>query len=267
MAFLFSDKLWFVIGVGITLLLCGLIMFYVKQKFSVYDRHIMEQSQLLKHLVNSIQSMTPAVLSSNGSVEQAKRIHEQFNNGYSRIVVSDDEYESESAESESESESESETETESDSDETDDDTSDDNDDGSESNHITTPIIVSKLDDQKLNIKQINLSNDGVKIVHIEDVSESLPVDNLLENDTGNNEVLKCSDSDCAIYNDVKFVSMKSNDEDEKVDELHSNVDNLENLLNKKKYIELSKNQLQELCKEKNLSTKGSKKELIDRLLE
>lgn len=258
MAILCSDKLWFVIGLGITLLLCGLIMFYVKQKFSVYDRHIMEQSQLLKHLVNSIQSVTPNVLSSNGSVEQAKKIHEQFNQTTnSRIVVSDDEYSSESDESDSESDME-----DSDTDETEDDSNSEYD-YLEDKKNENQFVVSKVDDQKINIKQINLVNDGVKLVQVEDLSDVVSKDVFESND----EIMKCSDLECSVNKDVKLVSMKSNDEDDREDELDTNHDNLENVLLKKKYVELSKNQLQELCKEKNLSIKGSKKELIDRLLE
>ena len=73
------DKVSFVVGLGITLLLCGLIMFYVKQRFSVYDRAITEQSQLLKYLVSSIQvgppPMSDNLFSAPGAVEQAKRVY------------------------------------------------------------------------------------------------------------------------------------------------------------------------------------------------
>ena len=61
--------------------------------------------------------------------------------------------------------------------------------------------------------------------------------------------------------------LKLDETDELMENKLSSSDNLENLLEKKKYVDLSKTQLQELCKERNLSIKGSKKDLIDRLME
>jgi hypothetical protein len=258
MGILGCDKLWFVVGVGITLLLSGLIMFYVKQKFSVYDRHITEQSQMLKHLVNSIQSNTLHSLSSRDAVYAAQKAHEQLSNDkndeHSRIVVSDDEGNENDY-------------TDDDDDDDDDDDEDDSDsDDSFSSHSDSDevdsrvnsknIIVSKLDD-KLNIKQINLLNDGVNILNIEDLSDVSQVLN-------NNSDEFYSD----LSNNVKVVSLKLNDDNNLVEETlsSSKMNDLENT-DKNIYVELSKQQLQDLCKERDLSTKGSKKDLIDRLLE
>jgi hypothetical protein len=65
--------------------------------------------------------------------------------------------------------------------------------------------------------------------------------------------------------DIQEVNIDNNDES--LNDKTYSIDNLDNMLEKKKYVDLSKAQLQELCKERNLSFKGSKKDLIDRLME
>lgn len=317
-----SDKLWFVISLGITLLLSGLIMFYVKQRFSVYDRHITEQNQLLKHLVNSIRT-NASPLSAKGAVDEARKYHEQLNlnnmvNANSLIVVSDDENEEsdeDSSSEESTADDSKESDTESD--------SDDND-------------VEEHDDNKLNIKQINLSNDGIgigiglKLDNLsgmfkyldktsgdnddnesnnsdDDADDSDDSDDsdddsgeesqleLVSNETNNCVLLQCvniedtlnlnndnenennetsqlqfpnmNNSQKSLPSELKTVSVNLNENDEKVELSVSENGDLENLLIKQKYIDMSKHNLQELCKERNISSKGSKKELIDRLLE
>jgi hypothetical protein len=302
-----SDKLWFIISLGITLLLSGLIMFYVKQRFSVYDRHITEQNQLLKHLVNSIRTNT-SPLSAKGAVDEARKYHEQLNlhndtNTNSLIVVSDDEQDDESDEDSSSSEES----TADDSKESDTESDDDSDD-------------LDIHDDKLNIKQINLSNDGIGLglkldnlsgmfkyldktdtksdddcVDDSDSDESdtesqSELDNEInrcvlqcvniedtlnnnDNDDNNDSRLQISTnmtnspkSPSPLSYDIKSISVNLNDNDEKIVDASENGD-LENMLIKQKYIDMSKHNLQELCKERHISSKGSKKELIDRLLE
>ena len=273
------DKLSFVVGLGITLLLCGLIMFYVKQRFSVYDRAITEQSQLLKYLVSSIQSgpsISSDSISAPGAVEEAKRIHNSLSsfggNDDKRIVVSDDENDSES-ETESDSDMESDSETESDSDAENDTETESGNDGSSQvpqsyQHKSFSVNPSVLvDDEKLNIKQINLSNENIKVVNVDNLrltneqSVNL-VNELLSHLENHDEMSLCNEDKCINIQEVNF-----DHNDESVTDKTSSVDNLDNMLEKKKYIDLSKTQLQELCKERNLSFKGSKKDLIDRLME
>lgn len=99
------DKISFLICLGVTLLLTGLIIFFMRQKFAVYDRHITEQSQLLKHLVLKLENnihTTNAMLASPSAVAAAKDAHKQFGsahpmlNNSSKIIVSDDEESSDS---------------------------------------------------------------------------------------------------------------------------------------------------------------------------
>ena len=112
MPFFKFESFGFIISLGITLLLCGLLMFYVRQRFAAYDRHLIEQSQLLKHLVSNIQTnMGPSSeLASSSAIKAAQLIHNRKNvdENNEKIIVSDDEIDSDS-ESESESESDSET--------------------------------------------------------------------------------------------------------------------------------------------------------------
>jgi hypothetical protein len=260
------DKLSFVVGLGITLLLCGLIMFYVKQKFAVYDRTIMEQSQLLKHLVTSIQmNSVIGSASAPGAVDSARRAHTLFGGeerNDSRIIVSDDEDEDDDNSNESYS---SDTESESDSESSDSDSESENEENPNNSHKPFNINITQLDNEKLNIKQINLSND-IKVVNVDDLrvaNETL--DNLTTELLSHISVNRESNED--ELNVLNTEELKLDETDELMENKLSSSDNLENLLEKKKYVDLSKTQLQELCKERNLSIKGSKKDLIDRLME
>ena len=81
MPFFKFESFGFIISLGITLLLCGLLMFYVRQRFAAYDRHLIEQSQLLKHLVSNIQTnMGPSSeLASSSAIKAAQLIHNRKN--------------------------------------------------------------------------------------------------------------------------------------------------------------------------------------------
>jgi len=247
------DKVSFVVGLGITLLLCGLIMFYVKQKFSVYDRAIMEQSQLLKHLVSSIQ-MNSSSLSANGAVDTARKVHNLFGEENNRIVVSDDESGDDDNDDNDDNVS-SDSETISDSDDSDDDCDDSVDGDNEcDNNIEGCVTESNsLEDEKLNIKVVNV--DDLNILNINHLSEEQTT-NLMFN----------KENDTYTENDNDEQDINENVDNAEKKWILEN-DNLEIMTEKSKYIELNKVQLQELCKERNLSIKGSKKDLIDRLIE
>jgi hypothetical protein len=142
------DKISFLICLGVTLLLTGLIIFFMRQKFAVYDRHITEQSQLLKHLVAKLENnihTTNAMLAAPSAIAAAKEAHKQFgqNGGHvlsnSKIIVSDDEDEDEDEDEDT-------------SEESDDATSSTSDDDSE---------VSDIDADNLNVqsKQIKIKLD------------------------------------------------------------------------------------------------------------
>jgi len=66
-------------------------MFYVRQRFAAYDRHLSEQSQLLKHLVSNIQTtLLPSnELATSSAIKAAQKFHDE------KIVVSDDEVDDE----------------------------------------------------------------------------------------------------------------------------------------------------------------------------
>jgi hypothetical protein len=270
MVLLGGDKLCFVIGLGITLLLCGLIMFYVKQRFSVYDRAITEQSQMLKHLVSSIQTDTSFLRSAQGAVNAAKNAREMFEATLSggqcvgdecdvvednihRIVVSDDEDDSESdSDSDSDSESESESDTESENDV----------DGEENVNVEQDV---SLDDNKLNIRQINVND--IKVVKLDDLTINENIQSLTSDEIESvSEHFKfdADDTNDMSSNLVDSILSYHNGDDIDMDDSLSNLDPS---FSKNKYLDLSKSQLQDLCKEKNLSVKGSKKDLIDRLIE
>lgn len=257
------DKLAFVVGLGITLLLCGLIMFYVKQKFAIYDRALMDIGQQLKYLVGSIQHGIPSQdssISAQGAVDQAKRTYSMFGgDSDNRILVSDDENEKESDGSESENDSESD---DSDNESVSDNEKDDN--SASNNHLHNSFVQnhSVLDDDTLNIKQINLPFDNIKVVNVNDLrlmneQTIVSTNELSHMDNG----AVCSEDKC-----VNLEEFKLDNNDELLIKIH-NDDNLESILKKKIYVDLTKSELQELCKERNLSVKGSKKDLIDRLIE
>jgi len=251
-----SNKILFAILFGIVLMVLGLILFYVRQKFSVYDRAITEQSQLLKHLVNSIHNNS---ISARGASDEARRVHEQFSRDNStRIIVSDDEDDNDDNDNDDNESTNSSSETEDDTESSTEEEEDDNTSDNEENELNKPrIVVSKINDDKINIKQINLLNveENEHKLNLDDLSDELAFEQ-------NDQVIENVSSD-----NLKIVSVNLNEDDNKSNIISSNNDYLENMSMEKKYIDLSKQQLQDLCKDRNLSTKGSKKDLIDRLLE
>jgi hypothetical protein len=127
-------NLTFVVNLGIILLLTGLIMLYVRNKFSTYDRCLEEQSNMLRHLIttlqnqqyNSVNAGPNTELASDIAIKTARKIN--YNRQNNKIIVSDDEDDSEdytdnnasddennSYSTDSENDTESETDTETDS--------------------------------------------------------------------------------------------------------------------------------------------------------
>ena len=292
MPFFKFESFGFIISLGITLLLCGLIMFYVRQRFAAYDRHLIEQSQLLKHLVSNIQTNIgqSSELASSSAIKAAQLIHNRKNIGENneKIVVSDDEIDSDS-ESESESESDSESSV------GDSDSEDENKNNKcetlgkcpilpFGNMLTTLMTANKSSNKKnMSEKDTNedsdeestdsscdsLSRESLyddertkeQIKHV-DFTPNLDDIKVLENDD--------ADSSLNFHNLVEEISNKNNVLDEiHVTKLNDVIEKSDNLETKKKPIfnlkDLSKKALQDICKDRNLPINGTKGELINRL--
>lgn len=292
MPFFKFESFGFIISLGITLLLCGLIMFYVRQRFAAYDRHLIEQSQLLKHLVSNIQTnMGPSSeLASSSAIHAAQLIHNRKNVGENneKIVVSDDEIDSDS-ESESENESDSESSV------SDSDSEDENKNNKcetlgkcqilpFGNMLSTLMTVNKSSNKKDmsendtnedsdeestdsscdSLSRESLSNDEIIKEQIKHIDFTPTIDDIkvLENDD--------VDSYLNVHNLDEEISNKNNVLDEiHVTKLNDVIEKSDNLETKKKPIfnlkDLSKKALQDICKDRNLPINGTKGDLINRL--
>ena len=197
------DKISFLICLGVTLLLTGLIIFFMRQKFAVYDRHITEQSQLLKHLVAKLENnihTTNAMLAAPSAIAAAKEAHRQFgqNEGHlssnSKIIVSDDESSCDSESSD-------------DANESDDSSSDDSE-------------MSEIDADNLNIKckQIKLNENNIGNSHSSEIH--IVLDDVGETKTINLNTLVDLDDDDDSDMDI--------DSDESDDDSVENDDNNDN---------------------------------------
>lgn len=321
----------FIINLGITLVLSGLIMVYVKQKFASYDRHFNTIDNHLKNLVSMVQKQSASLatsavnwcsqpdsklksntsgnssLAAEGAVEAAKNAHEMFGG-----VDSDSKLNDKSLNKIIVSDNESESYTDDDDEEEDDESSSDS--NTEENEKIEEIV---LDNFKLNgdIKQIFITNEepmhflnnlmvlgNQKILgetlDLDDANESSidSIEDLSESDSDDendekidNELvdieskLLCLTTETIIDNienieshtsvDDSLSTLIVNDEadnyDKEVRETETETEREElSPLNMSvgQLVEMSKNNLQDLCKSRNLSIKGSKKELIDRLL-
>lgn len=315
----------FIINLGITLVLSGLIMVFIKQKFASYDKQFNTIDNHLKNLVSMVQKQSVSLASSpvnwcsqpdskvnlnkdssslaaEGALDAAKEAHEKFggvsqkdDKSLNKIVVSDNEEESESYTDD------------------DDESKSDSDSGSESEEseeLEQNVEEIQLDNLKLNgeIKQIFITNEepmhflnNLMILgnHKKVLGETLDLDNLQESELHNNtndssdnssddETESESDNedngdgDESINNESKLVSLMPenivdnvnnetpyNNEEQNIrtNEVSESTESLSPLnMSVGQLVEMSKNNLQELCKSRNLSIKGSKKELIDRLL-
>ena len=303
MPFFKFESFGFIISLGITLLLCGLLMFYVRQRFAAYDRHLIEQSQLLKHLVSNIQTnlVPSSELASASAMKAAQQIHNkknvnENNENTDKIVVSDDEIDSES-ESDSESDSDSDSS----------DSVSDNEDEKENNKCETlgkcPILpfgnmlstlmtVNKSSNkqnfrEKENEKDSDADDEDSED---EDSKDSLSSDSLSDDDELNNEQIKHIDFSPKLDGikvlDNQDIGIKLNDNNLDIsfedisnnklnvlDEIHvkklndviEDSDDLETNKFNLNLKDLSKKALQDICKERNFPTNGTRGELIKRL--
>lgn len=303
MPFFKFESFGFIISLGITLLLCGLLMFYVRQRFAAYDRHLIEQSQLLKHLVSNIQTnlVPSSELAAASAMKAAQQIHNkknvnENNENTDKIVVSDDEIDSES-ESDSESDSDSDSS----------DSVSDNEDEKENNKCETlgkcPILpfgnmlstlmtVNKSSNkqnfrEKENEKDSDADDEDSED---EDSKDSLSSDSLSDDDELNNEQIKHIDFSPKLDGikvlDNQDIGIKLNDNNLDIsfeeisnnklnvlDEIHvkklndviEDSDDLETNKFNLNLKDLSKKALQDICKERNFPTNGTRGELIKRL--
>ena len=303
MPFFKFESFGFIISLGITLLLCGLLMFYVRQRFAAYDRHLIEQSQLLKHLVSNIQTnlVPSSELAAASAMKAAQQIHNkknvnENNKNTDKIVVSDDEIDSES-ESDSESDSDSDSS----------DSVSDNEDEKENNKCETlgkcPILpfgnmlstlmtVNKSSNkqnfrEKENEKDSDADDEDSED---EDSKDSLSSDSLSDDDELNNEQIKHIDFSPKLDGikvlDNQDIGIKLNDNNLDIsfeeisnnklnvlDEIHvkklndviEDSDDLETNKFNLNLKDLSKKALQDICKERNFPTNGTRGELIKRL--
>ena len=306
MPFFKFESFGFIISLGITLLLCGLLMFYVRQRFAAYDRHLIEQSQLLKHLVSNIQTnlVPSSELAAASAMKAAQQIHNKKNvnennknnENTDKIVVSDDEIDSES-ESDSESDSDSDSS----------DSVSDNEDEKENNKCETlgkcPILpfgnmlstlmtVNKSSNkqnfrEKENEKDSDADDEDSED---EDSKDSLSSDSLSDDDELNKEQIKHIDFSPKLDGikilDNQDIGIKLNDNNLDIsfedisnnklnvlDEIHvkklndviEDSDDLETNKFNLNLKDLSKKALQDICKERNFPTNGTRGELIKRL--
>jgi hypothetical protein len=238
-------------------------------------------------------------LASNVAINTARQININ-NKSDKKIIVSDDEddeYTNDSDDDEIESDSESDSETQSES-----ESESETETLSETHHHYDNILISKkidnnYDDDIETIETNNINNKknlvGGGICYLELLS--------VINDTNLNENLSFNDTD--LNQCIKIISIKSNEDDynmnvlELNDNLLTNINNTveetilnsnneDNNLNKLNLDDMSnisevdielhaytlddikdmkKNKLQDLCKRKNISTNGTRNELITRL--
>lgn len=293
MNFFKFESVGFIISLGITLLLCGLIMFYVRQRFAAYDRHLVEQSQLLKHLVSTIQANSANAsrqeLAAPAAVKAAEKV---FSNNENKIIVSDDE-----VDSDSEEESDSDTES------SDSETSKESEDNSKCCDSLGKCPVNSFPfGNMLSL----LANNNQKKINIENESDS-ESDSESDNDEDSDEDSKSSKSTRDSLNDfvnkteeIKHIEFSPNldgiksiaDDDlmdklniqsldisvsdsskinldeiqvKKLDEIIQDDDNNKQIETISNLKDLSKKALQDLCKERNLPVNGTRGELIKRL--
>ena len=303
MPFFKFESVGFIISLGITLLLCGLLMFYVRQRFAAYDRHLIEQSQLLKHLVSNIQTnlVPSSELAAASAMKAAQQIHNkknvnENNENNDKIVVSDDEIDSES-ESDSESDSDSDSS----------DSVSDNEDEKENNKCETlgkcPILpfgnmLSTLmtvnkSSNKQNVREKENEKDSDaddEDSEDEDSKDSLSSDSLSDDDELNNEQIKHIDFSPkldgikVLDNQDNGIKLNDNNIDISFEEISNNKLNVLDEIHVKKLNDviedsddletnkfnlnlkdLSKKALQDICKERNFPTNGTRGELIKRL--
>lgn len=202
----------FVISLGITLLLCGAIMFYTLKRFSYIEASIIQNAKILQSFITKLENDNSG----------ANQIAIQSANLQSKIDVSDNDSSDYDSNSEGQSESESENEELSE--------SEDDIDKEENNNKSEDFNKEEnnLDIKFISIEEINNTNDNI---------EELEVNLLNENDNDKNSSSVCSlSSDCNDKeNQTEIFSQKENKKE------NDNILTFKNTnLNKKKVSELKK---------------------------
>lgn len=287
MPFCKFESLGFIINLGITLLLCGLIMFYVRQRFAAYDRHLSEQSQLLKHLVSNIQTtLLPSnELATSSAIKAAQKFHDE------KIVVSDDE-----VDDESDSESNEDTESDSDMDSNSGKSDNDNENQKKNNDCDIlgkcPILpFGNMFSTLLTTKSLNKNDKFDKDTDEDTESDesSNSSDDSLSDVSINKDEFKHIDfntnsGEVKVLENIDLTNLDIHNLDNSVDNLSNNVnvldeihitklndsiekDSIDNKNNNSplNIKDLQKKSLQDLCKERKLPTSGTREELIKRL--
>ena len=156
-----------IVSIGISLILCGAIVYYCNMRLNNVETAIMRQNQVLSSFIAQMSSQLSGgsaprcevvpVLSEDVSTPEARQSAE----AQSKIVVSDDDDDDDDDDSSSESD-------------TDDDVEDDNNDSENKIIIINNSSTNDLnvDNEVINIKEINLNDEThyIKIVDVTDLS-------------------------------------------------------------------------------------------------
>jgi hypothetical protein len=265
----------FTISIGVTLLLVGLVVFYVKQRMDEWDSKLQGMLNLNKALAASHAALEQRVLAGTYSNNEAPvvenvSVHTPFdgsdvnNLADNRQIVSDD------SSSESESESDS-----------DDDVDDDINNTEDTRHM---VIGSELDDNNNNDTS---NNDGIKVVELENGGDkkqiNLNEDSLEEislNTTNDENELGLNGEDDDDDDDDDSDEDDSDDETEATELSTEDITNVAEMLNVKKvatevtaeldFKKLNVGKLRELVVNRSLADKAGakkmkKKELVELL--
>ena len=264
----------FTISIGVTLLLVGLVVFYVKQRMDEWDSKLQGMLNLNKALAASHAALEQRVLAGTYSNNEAPvvenaSVHAPFdgsdvnNLADNRQVVSDD--------------SSSESESDSDSDD-DDDVDDDVNNAEDTRHM---VIGSELDNNNTS------NNDGIKVVELENGGDNKQI-NLNEDSLEEISLNTANDENELGLNgeDDDEDSDEDSDEDDSDDETEAtelsteDITNVAEMLNVKKvatevtaeldFKKLNVGKLRELVVTRSLADKAGakkmkKKELVELL--
>ena len=258
----------FTISIGVTLLLVGLVVFYVKQRMDEWDSKLQGMLNLNKALAASHAALEQRVLAGTYSNNEAPvvenaSVHAPFdgsdvnNLADNRQVVSDD--------------SSSESESDSDSDD-DDDVDDDVNNAEDTRHM---VIGSELDNNNTS------NNDGIKVVELESGGENNRQINLNEDsleeislntsENVSNELELNGDEDEDEDDDDDDDDDDSDDETEATELSTEDITNVAEMLNVKKvatevtaeldFKKLNVGKLRELVVTRSLADKAGAKKM------
>ena len=235
----------FVISVGISLLLCGMIVFFIRQKFVEYDNkftNILGVLQMLQSKSSNDVNGAPLVggQSENLTMGGLAKIEEEGQ----LINVSDDETDQDESDG---SDDESDDESDDGSDDASDDASDDVSDDASDDVSDESLKVENLDDD---LAETDILDSEVKVVDLNSGAD--PLEGLITHD--NNETSDSSNDELEHASEPETLeSLK-----EKILEVNEIDDNnLENYT-KENLNKLNVKKLRDLVKDKNLSTSVSK---------